>query len=521
MLPKKVVLLASKGISLEGIFRMFELHHVQKLKLSKSIVTSSLTLFPYSCVQQIICHDGLNVRSIASQSASMSSRNNRAVLHKSRGGLYSWPLRSSVASIAAKTLQGHTTLVSQQREDLEKLVATLIKLFNARYINDSECEALGADDNSILSTDGRFRLNTDDIRGFLEDLGTFVVDCVETLTEEDLRSLLLDLGHAVLKLISGIGSLSDERSSTNEAGTALPAVLPHQLVQLRRRDFYSVARTYRERLLTRWSTSRVDLIEQEFLSTLATFESEEAFKNDTLLFFHANSAIKPRGTHCSSLEQLLYQLGTDDVVISTTVDQHLYLVTSNDRIFEDQLDGAVVKHAVVLRLAILLCLEEVEVETFIETAKVLCHLGAFNGNFTRNLALLPHFLDDFLLSLDNGHHAIHKALCRRTSLAVGLELDLFTEKSVVDSDFTIDGCFQVIHASQNKAGNKLQHEFKELCALSRGLDGGRMDRRTDKAPHGRNLSAAAWALTDWTGGGSSSQGLKASATKCDNWQIQK
>ncbi|KAI9915440.1 hypothetical protein PsorP6_007245 [Peronosclerospora sorghi] len=32
-------------------------------------------------------------RSIASQSASMSSRNNRAVLHRTRGGLCSWLLR--------------------------------------------------------------------------------------------------------------------------------------------------------------------------------------------------------------------------------------------------------------------------------------------------------------------------------------------------------------------------------------------------------------------------------------------
>ncbi|KAI9907557.1 hypothetical protein PsorP6_004189 [Peronosclerospora sorghi] len=42
------------------------------------------------------------------------------------------------------------------------------------------------------------------------------------MTEEELRSLLLDLGHAVLKLISGIGSIiSAEKISTNEAGTAL------------------------------------------------------------------------------------------------------------------------------------------------------------------------------------------------------------------------------------------------------------------------------------------------------------
>ncbi|KAI9920018.1 hypothetical protein PsorP6_016094 [Peronosclerospora sorghi] len=35
---------------------------------------------------------------------------------------------------------------------------------------------------------------------------------------------------------------------------------------------------------------------------------------------------QPRGTHCSSLKQILSHLGTDDVVIITTVDQHLYLL---------------------------------------------------------------------------------------------------------------------------------------------------------------------------------------------------
>ncbi|KAI9901006.1 hypothetical protein PsorP6_019314 [Peronosclerospora sorghi] len=184
---------------------------------------------------------------------------------------------SSVASIAAKTLQGHTTPVSQQREALEKLVATLIKLFKTRYMNDSEREELGADDNSILSTDGRFSLNTDDIRG---DLGTFVVNCVETLTEAYPRSLLLDLGHAVLKLISA--------RQMKLVQLFLPCFLTISS-QLRGRDFNSVVRTFRERRLTRWSTSRVDLIEQEFFSLLAAFESEEAFKNVLRGFNEATS----------------------------------------------------------------------------------------------------------------------------------------------------------------------------------------------------------------------------------------
>lgn len=75
---------------------------------------------------------------------------------------------SSFAVKAAKTLQGHTTLVSQQRQALEKLVATLIGKFSVQIVSDSEREALRDDDNWILSADGRFALHVDDIRGFLD-----------------------------------------------------------------------------------------------------------------------------------------------------------------------------------------------------------------------------------------------------------------------------------------------------------------------------------------------------------------
>lgn len=75
---------------------------------------------------------------------------------------------SGVASITSKTLQGQTTLVSHQRQALEKLAATLIDDFSVGLVSDSEREALRADDNSIVSADGRFATNVDGIRGFLD-----------------------------------------------------------------------------------------------------------------------------------------------------------------------------------------------------------------------------------------------------------------------------------------------------------------------------------------------------------------
>lgn len=90
---------------------------------------------------------------------------------------------SSVAVIASKSLQSHSKLVYQQCEALEKLHATLIDIFSVRLVSDSERDALGANENLILSTDGHLCLNVDDILVLLEDLGTFVVDCVESLTD--------------------------------------------------------------------------------------------------------------------------------------------------------------------------------------------------------------------------------------------------------------------------------------------------------------------------------------------------
>ena len=91
---------------------------------------------------------------------------------------------SSVVSIAAKNLQGQMTLVSQQREAFEKLVATLTNNFGVQHVSDSKREALGADKNSIVSDDSHFGVSVDKFCDFLDDLGTFVVGCAKALQAE-------------------------------------------------------------------------------------------------------------------------------------------------------------------------------------------------------------------------------------------------------------------------------------------------------------------------------------------------
>ena len=66
-----------------------------------------------------------------------------------------------------------------------------------------------------MSDDGHFGVSVESLHVFLDDLGTFVVDCVEALEAEELRYLLLDLGHSVLKLICDIVSISAESIPRN------------------------------------------------------------------------------------------------------------------------------------------------------------------------------------------------------------------------------------------------------------------------------------------------------------------
>ena len=82
----------------------------------------------------------------------------------------------------------------------------------------------------------------------------------------------------MLKLICGIGSIFAERDSRSEAGAALPAVLPHELVKLQGWDFRIIVHTHCDCLLTCWSTSKIDHIEQEFEELIVAHESKEAFK---------------------------------------------------------------------------------------------------------------------------------------------------------------------------------------------------------------------------------------------------
>ena len=64
----------------------------------------------------------------------------------------------------------------------------------------------------------------------------------------------------------------------NESGSDITAVLPHEIVKLRGQNFLIIVLTHPNRIVTRWSTSKIDRIEQEFEEIIVDHQSEEDFK---------------------------------------------------------------------------------------------------------------------------------------------------------------------------------------------------------------------------------------------------
>ena len=79
-----------------------------------------------------------------------------------------------------------------------------------------------------------------------------------------MTELVKDIAVCIVNLIAGVDSVVAERDSSNEAALEMPPVLPHQLASLPGREFANIVRVQAPRLLYCWSSSEIDVIDQEF-----------------------------------------------------------------------------------------------------------------------------------------------------------------------------------------------------------------------------------------------------------------
>lgn len=186
---------------------------------------------------------------------------------------------SSEATITFRSLEGLTTLVSQQREGILKLASTLTSWFKASLVAGRQ-EAVDALDlqSNVLSEDRTYSIKLSDVEDMLADMGSFVIEAMDDIGADEKAVVVKSIATCCVDLLAGLASIAAERDSRNDAADSMPPVLPHQLVKLRGRDFAAIIRSQRDRLSARWGQQSIDIIEQEFEELRAACDREQSLK---------------------------------------------------------------------------------------------------------------------------------------------------------------------------------------------------------------------------------------------------
>ncbi|KAI9912913.1 hypothetical protein PsorP6_005169 [Peronosclerospora sorghi] len=91
--------------------------------------------------------------------------------------------------------------------------------------------------------DRKYLIQLSDDTAVLEDLGTFVIDSMQLISQKDTERIVKNVSTCSADLLSDIAAVVAERDSSNKAAEYMTPVLPHQLAKMRGRDFADVIRT--------------------------------------------------------------------------------------------------------------------------------------------------------------------------------------------------------------------------------------------------------------------------------------
>jgi hypothetical protein len=173
------------------------------------------------------------------------------------------------------SLQGLRTLLSQQRAQVNGLVATLCRL---RGMVSSHIGASSQLDPATytISACGEFYISNTAVRSFLEDISMWVFEKIQEISPAELQSLLQHIGEKVfVEAASGITRIVSERDECNSETAELPAVLPMKLVRITMRDLSVKSLAQKIRLEDRFDQDKVASISDEFASLKSADREEQ------------------------------------------------------------------------------------------------------------------------------------------------------------------------------------------------------------------------------------------------------
>jgi hypothetical protein len=190
--------------------------------------------------------------------------------------LYAIGAIAEQADIVFKSLQGLTTLISQQRAQLQQLVTTYCDMtLMTGPLSPGDIAALSSDEYVV---NGSYVLSKAHARGALEGLGVWVCQTVDGLSAEELDTLVMATASAFTQLAQEISAIVAERDSSNQAADGLPPVIPVQLVKLTMRQFVSFYNAHLPRLQHFYSNAQLELISQQFVEFQSCYRKESVFR---------------------------------------------------------------------------------------------------------------------------------------------------------------------------------------------------------------------------------------------------
>ena len=120
---------------------------------------------------------------------------------------------------------------------------------------------------------------------------------IEQMSDADVDSLVKEVTKLYVKAATGINWIVVDRDASNESSHVLPAILQQELVRLEHSEFCANVWEYRERLLTRWTATEIDIIEQEHQELVAAYHNKAPLQsalnacNDNTTFEEAWSIV--------------------------------------------------------------------------------------------------------------------------------------------------------------------------------------------------------------------------------------
>lgn len=169
------------------------------------------------------------------------------------------------ASATFRSIQGMSLLISQQEERLNQLKLFLVQLFNVHKTDDNNQDH-NMEDDKQFSKKGKYFVFPDAVEEFIEGLGSFVLDLLDSYSNGDLKQLAESVAFLVATLVEELDTVVAERDHDNTAIFTLPPVLPKALVQLNGRAFAELITLHRNRLVVSFSPQKIEKMEDEFRS---------------------------------------------------------------------------------------------------------------------------------------------------------------------------------------------------------------------------------------------------------------